>query len=167
MRPPALAVVGPGETATDADLRHAESLGALAAAEGWTLLTGGIASGVMDAANRGARAAGGLTVGILPTADTRPASPHLSVAIVTAMGQARNNVIVLSSDAVAVCGMSAGTAVEAALALRAHRPLVFVAADATTRAFYERLGQPGAMHFTTSPEEAIAVLRGILARRTK
>ena len=72
-------------------------------------------------------------VGILPSADTSEANPFLSVAVVTAMGQARNNIIVLSSDAVAVCGMSPGTAVEAALALRVRRPVAFVAAASNER----------------------------------
>ena len=59
-------VMGPGATATPEECRPAERLGALIANEGWTTLTGGMAAGVMDAALRGASAAGGLTVGVLP-----------------------------------------------------------------------------------------------------
>jgi len=105
-------------------------------------------------------------VGILPSADTSEANPFLTVAVVTAMGQARNNIIVLSSDAVAVCGMSPGTAVEAALALRARRPVVFVAAESAVKAFYERLGGARRTQFTDSPEQAIALLRPLLDRQS-
>jgi uncharacterized protein (TIGR00725 family) len=166
LRQPVLAVVGPGDGATEQDLRHAESLGALAARQGWLVINGGVASGVMEAASRGASDAGGTVVGILPSADTSEANPFLTVAVVTAMGQARNNIIVLSSDAVAVCGMSPGTAVEAALALRARRPVVFVAAESAVKAFYERLGGARRTQFTDSPEQAIALLRPLLDRQS-
>ena len=157
-----LAIVGPGETARAEDLGTAESLGRLAALEGWAVLTGGVVSGVMDAASRGARLAGGLVIGVLPSSQRDSASSHLSVALATDMGQARNNIIILSSDAVAVCGMSPGTAVEAALAARAARPLVFIAAEMHTRVFFERLG--GAPAFVDTPVEAIAVVKARLAR---
>jgi uncharacterized protein (TIGR00725 family) len=165
MRPPALAIVGPGDTASSDHLRHAEALGSLAAAEGWTIITGGVASGVMEAASRGARSAGGLTVGILPAAHDHDASPALSVALVTGMGQARNNIIVLSSAAVAVCGMSPGTAAEVAIAVRARRPIVFIAADAATRAFVEQLGPAQQIRFADSPEDAVAIRRAWLAQQ--
>ncbi len=161
-RAPVLAIVGPGQSASPDDLRNAATLGALAAGEGWIVVNGGVASGVMDAASRGARSAGGTVIGILPDANDAAASPFLSVAIVTAMGQARNNVIVLSSDALAVCGMSPGTAVEAAHALRARRPIVFVAADAGTRSFFRRLDATAAVHFADSAQHAGTILRQLL-----
>lgn len=165
MRAPVLAVVGPGDAASPQDLRIAESLGGLAAGRGWVVVTGGVASGVMEAAARGARRVGGIVVGVLPSADADDASAELSLAVVTALGQGRNNVIVLSSDAVAVCGMSSGTAVEAALALRAARPLVFVAADSLTRDFFTRIAPPGGIHFVANAEEAIEVLAPRIDRR--
>jgi uncharacterized protein (TIGR00725 family) len=163
-RAPVLAIVGPGQSASPDDLQNAATLGALAAGEGWIVVNGGVASGVMDAASRGARSAGGTVIGILPDANDAAASPFLSVAIVTAMGQARNNVIVLSSDVLAVCGMSPGTAVEAAHALRARRPIVFVAAEASTRSFFQKLDAAAAVHFADSPEHAGTILRHLLTR---
>ncbi len=163
-RTPVLAIVGPGQSGSPDDLRNAEALGALAGREGWILVNGGVASGVMEAASRGARSAGGTVIGILPDANASGASLFLSVAIVTAMGQARNNVIVLSSDALAVCGMSAGTAVEAAHAVRARRPIVFVAAEATTRSFFQKLDAAAAVHFADSAEHAGTILRHLLTR---
>jgi uncharacterized protein (TIGR00725 family) len=158
MPSPVLAIVGPGNGASPTDLNVAESLGRLAAGRGWQILTGGVAGGVMEAAARGARGAGGTVVGILPSADREDASAHLSVAVVTGLGQGRNNIVVLSSDAVAVCGMSAGTAIEAALAVRAARPLVFIAADAVTRSFFGALARPDTIHFAATPDEAIEYL---------
>ena len=160
-----LAIVGPAEAATAQDLRNAESLGTLAARLGWVVVTGGVAAGVMDAASRAAREAGGTVIGILPSADAGDASSGASIAVVTAMGQARNNIIVLSSDAVAVCGMSPGTAVEVALAVRANRPIVFVGAAATTRNFFTSLPASARLHFADTPEEAAAVLRSWMNQR--
>lgn len=59
-------VMGPDENATVIDCDRAYALGAGIAAAGWVLLTGGRAVGVMEAARRGAKAGGGLTVKILP-----------------------------------------------------------------------------------------------------
>jgi hypothetical protein len=72
----------------------------------------------MAAVAEGAREAGGLVIGILPGADRAGASPHLSAAVVTNQGQARNAVIVQSADAVIVVGSSWGTLSELALAMR-------------------------------------------------
>lgn len=162
MTPPVLAIIGPGEGAPADTLAAAESLGAAAAREGWVVVSGGVADGVMDAASRGARRAGGLVVGILPSSDRTGASPHLSVAVVTGMGQGRNNLVVLSSDAVAVCGMSAGTAAEVALAMRADRPVVLVGADPDTRAFYEHIDRAGRTHFVATADEALERLRMLM-----
>ncbi|MDQ3907250.1 MAG: cytochrome, partial [Acidobacteriota bacterium] len=60
-----ISVMGPGEGATLEETRAAFELGALVAREGWALLTGGCAVGVMDAASRGAKSEGGLVVGVL------------------------------------------------------------------------------------------------------
>jgi uncharacterized protein (TIGR00725 family) len=72
-----IGVMGAGENARAIDIRNAFALGSAIANEGWVVLTGGRNRGVMDAANRGAKAAGGLTVGILPTKDSfTPESGH-------------------------------------------------------------------------------------------
>ena len=61
-------VMGPGEGASGEDVRAAFELGELIAREGWVLVTGGRRAGVMDAASRGASAAGGLVPGPAPGA---------------------------------------------------------------------------------------------------
>lgn len=165
MRAPVLGIVGPGATARPDDLRHAEELARLAAAEQWVVACGGVDSGVMRAASRGARAAGGIVLGILPGDQAADANEHVTIAVATSLGQARNNVLILTSDVVAVCGMSAGTASEVALALRAGRPLVFVSVDEVTERFYAGLALEGTLAFVRTPAEALAaVLRPVAAR---
>jgi Predicted Rossmann fold nucleotide-binding protein len=66
MKKTIIGIMGPGESATSTDLENAYQLGQLIAEAGWILLTGGRNVGVMDAANKGAKSANGLTVGILP-----------------------------------------------------------------------------------------------------
>jgi uncharacterized protein (TIGR00725 family) len=134
-----IGVMGPGEGATARDVANARELGALIAREGWVLLTGGRAAGVMDAAAQGAKEAGGLTVGILPGPDVRGASRALDIAIPTGLGSARNNVNVLASAAMVACGMGRGTASEVSLALKAGKPVVLLGLSAAGR-FFQELG---------------------------
>jgi hypothetical protein len=154
-------VMGPGEGATGEETSAARELGALVAREGWVLLTGGRAAGVMGAASRGAREAGGLTLGILPTADAGDASEFVDVAVVTGMGQARNQINVLTSRVVIGCGTGAGTASEIALALKARKPVILLLASDEARAFFASLGR-GAVHFADSPREAVEIARKMI-----
>jgi uncharacterized protein (TIGR00725 family) len=87
MRKIIIGVMGPGANATETDLQNAYKLGKLIAQSGWVLLTGGRNAGVMDAASKGAKAANGLTIGILPTNDTSAVSNAVDIAIVTDMGK--------------------------------------------------------------------------------
>jgi hypothetical protein len=98
-------------------------VGAALAAAGAVLLTGGL-GGVMEAASRGAARAGGLVVGILPGFSRTDANPWVAVPIVTGMDQARNVILVRSSDAVIAVGGRYGTLSEIALALKLGVPVV-------------------------------------------
>jgi len=121
-----IGVMGPGEGATAAERNTAFQLGQAIATRGWTLLTGGRASGVMDAASHGAQAAGGLVIGILPGEEIATLSAAVDIPILTGMGQARNTINVLSSRVVIACGWGAGTLAEIALALKLRKPLVLM-----------------------------------------
>lgn len=113
-----------GSNAEDAQSnRLAEEVGRLLAAQGVTLVCGG-GGGVMTAACRGAVAAGGLTVGIVGGGHTAEANPYVQVAIATAMGHARNAIIVQTADAVIAIGGAYGTLSEIALARACGRPVV-------------------------------------------
>jgi uncharacterized protein (TIGR00725 family) len=101
----------------------AEALGRYLAEAGATLVCGG-GTGVMTAVCRGAREAGGQTVGLLPGAERDAGNPYLSVALPTALGEGRNLLLVRASDALVAIGGGFGTLSEIALALRIGVPVV-------------------------------------------
>ena len=93
------------------------------AERGGVLICGGM-SGVMEHAARGAQTAGGLTIGLLPTADPEDANPYIDVAIATGLGHARNAILARTADGVIAIGGGLGTLSEIALALRNLRPII-------------------------------------------
>jgi uncharacterized protein (TIGR00725 family) len=117
-----VAVVGDGE-ASPAVEAEAETVGRLLAERGAVVVCGGL-GGVMAAACRGAKEGGGITVGILPGGDRSEASRWVDVAVATGMGEARNAVIVRTTDVVLALAGGYGTLSEIALALRMGRPVV-------------------------------------------
>ena len=117
-----IGVLGPG-TAAGPTLALAEEVGAEIARRGAILICGGL-GGVMEAAARGAKQAGGLSVGILPGFDAREASEFIDVPVVTGMGEALNVLVVRSSNAVIAVAGSYGTLSEIALALKIGVPVV-------------------------------------------
>jgi hypothetical protein len=110
-----VAVIG-GSRADREALAQAAEVGRLLAAGGAVLVCGGL-GGVMEAAARGARDAGGLTVGILPGADPAAANPSIDLPIATGLGYARNSLVVLNADAVIAVDGEYGTLSEIAYAL--------------------------------------------------
>jgi uncharacterized protein (TIGR00725 family) len=123
---PVIGVMGPaGCDEQTASL--ARALGHAIAERGAVLLTGGRA-GVMEAASRGAREAGGLTVGVLPGANAADSPPndYVELALFTGLGEARNWVNVCASDVLIALGGGFGTLSEIALALKARKPLVLL-----------------------------------------
>jgi len=119
---PYVAVVGGGTCSPEEDA-VAERIGALLARANAVVVCGGL-SGVMEAACRGARQEGGLTVGILPGSDRAAANPHVVVAIATGMGELRNGLVVRAADAVIAVGGEFGTLSEIALALKLGKRVV-------------------------------------------
>jgi len=122
VRAPLVAVVG-GSTCTGTEAEWAAAVGRLVAERGAILVCGGL-GGVMEAAARGAKQAGGLTIGILPGDDPGAANPHIDVAIATGMGEMRNSLIVRAAGAVIAIGGGWGTLSEIALARRIETPVV-------------------------------------------
>ena len=118
-------VIG-GGTVGEGTAVVAEELGRLLGERGHTLVCGG-RGGVMLAACRGAREAGGETVGILPSADTDEANEHVSVPVATGLGHARNALVPLNGDAVVAIAGGPGTLSEIGFALVYGRPVAGLA----------------------------------------
>lgn len=117
-----IAVIG----ARDCDQRIfdlAYQAGRELAVRGYTLICGGL-GGVMEAACKGAKSAGGRTVGILPGTDPTDANPYIDIPIATGLGAARNLIIIHSSKAVLAVNGSYGTLSELAFALQLNKPVV-------------------------------------------
>ena len=121
LRRPCIAVVG-GASPGPTDLAHAEQVGRLLAEAGVVLVCGGL-GGVMEAACRGAKSAGGLTVGILPGSDPKAANRYVDIAIPTGLGYARNSIVAASGRAVIAIGGSAGTLSEICFATFSRIPV--------------------------------------------
>jgi uncharacterized protein (TIGR00725 family) len=103
----------------------AAAVGRQVAAQGYTLVCGGLGGG-MAAACRGAKEAGGVTIGIIPGYDERAANPWVDHVICTGLGQARNVLVAASGQALIAVGSGWGTLSEIALGLRLGRPVVLV-----------------------------------------
>jgi uncharacterized protein (TIGR00725 family) len=156
-----IGIMGPGNSASTKDMELANELGKLIAKKDWTLLTGGRNIGVMDAASQGAHKAGGLTVGILPSGNKSGASKYLDIVICTGMGNARNNINILSSDVVVGCGCGAGTASEIMLALKAGKPQVLLAPSQGLVEFIRELQYPLPEQCTTA-KQVIPLIQNLL-----
>ncbi len=124
MTGPYIGVVGAGlPAARPEDLHNAEEVGRRVAEAGGVVVCGGL-GGVMEASCRGARSAGGLTVGLLPGTERRGANPFVDVAIPTGLGELRNGLVVRTADALVAVGGEWGTLSEIALAVKTGTPVV-------------------------------------------
>jgi len=128
----------------------AEAVGCALAEAGATLVCGG-GGGVMEAACRGAKKAGGLTIGILPGFHAGDANPFVDIPIVTGLGEARNVIIVRTAQAVIAVGGEFGTLSEIAFALKMGRPVIGLETWELSKA-----GKPcPAIIRAQNPEEAV------------
>jgi len=119
-----VSVIGAGR-ATAELYAVAEEVGRLVAEAGAVLVCGGL-SGVMAAAARGAREAGGHTVGILPGHDRSEANKYIDCVIATGMGHGRNLAVVSTGDVVIAVGGAYGTLSEIGLARAIGRPVILL-----------------------------------------
>src|SRR5690242_9318608 len=135
-----VAVIGSGREHEE----RAEHVGRLLAERGATVVTGGLGE-VMAAAARGAKSAGGTTIGILPGESRAGMNEWIDHVVVTGIGHARNLAVVGSGDAVIAVGGRHGTLAEIGFALVLGRPVVVL--------------EPGwdvdGVHRSATPEEAV------------
>ncbi len=94
---------------------------------GGILVCGGL-GGIMEAAARGAKEKGGLTVGILPSYDKKTANAFIDMIIPTGLGHARNVLVTASGDAIVALPGSHGTRSEISIALKLGKPVIGVRA---------------------------------------
>lgn len=144
-----IGVIGESTFSDPAHEALAEEVGRRIAAAGCTLICGGL-SGVMEAACRGARAAGGRTIGILPGSKPQEANPYVDVSIATGMGQMRNVIIVLTADALVAVGGGFGTLSEIGHALRYGKPVIGLRTWQAARG-----GTRAPITVAETPEEAV------------
>jgi hypothetical protein len=119
-----ISVIGAAQ-GKDEILRDAEEVGRRIAEAGAVLVCGG-RTGVMEAASRGAEEAGGTVVAVLPSLSTDDANAHVTHAIATGIGEARNLAVVASGAAVIAVGGEWGTLSEIAYARKIGRPVVAI-----------------------------------------
>ncbi|MFO7832882.1 MAG: Rossmann fold nucleotide-binding protein [Halohasta sp.] len=117
-----ISVIGSGSELDAETAADAEAVGRLVAERGHTLVCGGM-GGVMAAACRGARSAGGETIGILPVDDPAAANEYVTTPIATGMGHARNVLVPLNGDAVIAITGAGGTLSELGFAAVYDRPV--------------------------------------------
>ncbi len=158
-----ITVSAPG-TVSEEELILAETVGRHLGERGCTLVCGGLGGG-MEAACRGAKRAGGVTIGIIPGYDERDANPWIDHVICTGMGQARNAIVVASGQALIAVGGGWGTLSEIALALRLGRPVVLLGGwtDLLTRAESQSLTRDLAGMVVTAETPAMAVAAAVAA----
>jgi uncharacterized protein (TIGR00725 family) len=143
----------------------AYEVGRLVAAGGGVIVTGGL-GGVMSAASKGAKEAGGLTIGFLPSMDRANANPHVDIVFPTGLGRARNLLTARGCQALIMIGGGCGTLNELTIAYAEGRPVVVLRgsggwSDRIEGVLYE--GQylderkTVAVSFADSPEEAAAM----------
>lgn len=147
---PIVAVIG-GSAPTQDEATAAEAVGRALAEGGAILVCGGL-RGVMEAACRGAKSAGGLTIGILPGTDRSEANPYVDIPIVTGIRCARNVIITRTAQAVVAVGGSYGTLSEIGFALSFGVPVVGLGTWEPRREGHP----PVPIIRATTPEEAAA-----------
>ncbi|MFH1915222.1 MAG: TIGR00725 family protein [Pseudomonadota bacterium] len=150
-----VSVVGSGRCGQDRDGRAlyaaAVELGGLLAGAGYAVVCGGLA-GVMEGVCRGARKAGGRTIGILPSDDRSTANPWVEIPVVTGIGQMRNMLVVANGDIVVALGGGFGTLSEVALARKAGKPVVAIGTMAEVEG----------VHRASDPAHAVAIVISLL-----
>ena len=125
-RKPVIAVIGAGKCSRKLRDMAAE-IGRYVAENGGVVLCGGL-GGVMEGAARGAKEAGGTTIGIIPSENKADANQFIDYVIPTGFGQARNVLVVRAADAIVALPGKFGTLSEMAFALVSGKPIISVQA---------------------------------------
>lgn len=174
-----IAVIGksakdPSDPVPPAALEMAEVVGREIAKRGGIVSSGGL-SGVMEAVSKGAKEAGGLTLGILPGDDADDANRYVDIPIATGMGAMRDVLNVRVGDAVIAISGGVGTLRELTEAYET-RPVVVLRGtggwadklpDLAYEGHYLEGGKVGYLHFASTPEEAVELAFRLVAERSR
>ncbi|MDT5059975.1 MAG: hypothetical protein QOH63_434 [Acidobacteriota bacterium] len=144
-RSPQATVIGDSDASPEISA-VAESIGVMLARLNITVVTGG-RGGVMEATSRGARNAGGIAIGILPSVEMSEANSWCSVVIPTGLGHARNVLTVLAGDFLIAIGSSAGTLSELCFAWIHGKPILTLKGYGT---WSDKIGSLSLDHRNTS-----------------
>ena len=117
-----IGVIGTSEASSE-EYQTAEEVGREIARRKGILVCGGL-GGVMEASCRGAKSEGGLTIGIIPGSSKKEANPYVDIPIVTGISEARNIIVVRSSNDIIAIGGGFGTLSEIAFALKLEIPVI-------------------------------------------
>lgn len=152
-----IAVIGTRQPSPE-EARIAEKVGREIARIGAILFCGGL-GGVMEAACRGARAEGGITVGILPGDDPESANQYVRIPVVTGIGYARNSIIVKSAQALIAVGGGYGTLTEIGYALDLKKPIIGLKTWSLSRNNHKDKSIVRARTATEAVRKALALVR--------
>jgi uncharacterized protein (TIGR00725 family) len=158
-RPVQVSVIGAAEGEPEL-LEAAEEVGRRLAKAGAVVVCGGL-GGVMEAASRGAKEAGGVVIGVTPTSDPADANEHVTHVVATGVGQARNLAVVGSGEAVIAVGGAWGTLSEIAFARKLGKPVVAL----KSWPLRDRTGSDLGIVEAGSPAEAVETALASLSRR--
>ncbi len=163
----------PWEPLPEKTAETAYKTGFLIAKKGWHLYTGG-RDGVMIESSRGAKDAGGVTVGILPSFDKNEANDYVDIAITTGLGMSmRSELMINTVDAVIMIGGKNGTLKELLTAYLFGKPIVVIKGSGgftdTLKDFlfdgkYVDDRKNVEIKFVSSPEEAMSLIEAIFAK---
>ena len=132
----------------------ARQMGILLASKEYTVICGGL-GGVMEGVCRGAKEAGGTTIGVLPTDNSNDANEYVDYKIVTGLGIGRNIVIIKSAEAIIAINGSFGTLSELGFALQLNKPVIGLKTWDVSKKIIA----------VDSPEEAIEKQESILKKK--
>jgi len=117
-----ISVIGGNQIESEVE-RLAHKTGEMVANVGAVLVCGGL-TGVMEAAARGAKKAGGMTIGILPGKEKSDANPFIDIVLPTGIGYARNAIVACSADIIIALPGSHGTISEISYGMVYKRPVI-------------------------------------------
>lgn len=161
MRKTIIGVMWPWPNATEKEIKSWYEIWKLIASEWWITLTGGSNTGIMDSTLHGAKDAGGITIGILPTKDPWKTSIYVDIPIYTNMGSGRNVINVLSSDIVIACGIGSWTASEISLALKENKKIILYWTSETAEKFFREIWKEN-VFIAQSSQEVIEIIKNQL-----